>query len=172
MATHFNFLRNPMDKGAWGATVHSVAKESDMSCMCVYVCVLVPQSRRTLGDPMDYYLPGTSVSGALQARILEWVAIHFSKGSSRSRDRTQVSCVAGRCFTVWATREAHLVTKQQHFWCITDVFNSRWQHAKEENPSTCYDLPQTDFLSFILRTLGKEDVGLNICCKFKISITV
>ena len=55
---------------------------------------------------MDYSLPGSSVRGILQARILEWVAISYSRGSSRPKDRTQVSCVAGRFFTVWATREA------------------------------------------------------------------
>ena len=41
------------------------------------------------------------------SRILQWVAIPFSRGSSRSRDQTQVSCIAGRFFTVWATRVAH-----------------------------------------------------------------
>ena len=50
--------------------------------------------------------PGSSIHGILQARILEWVAISFSRGSSRPRDRTQVSCIAGRCFNLWATREA------------------------------------------------------------------
>ena len=50
--------------------------------------------------------PGSSVHGILQARILEWVAISFSKGSSWPRDWTQVSCIAGRFFTLWATREA------------------------------------------------------------------
>ena len=44
--------------------------------------------------------------GILQARILEWVAISFSRGSSQPRDRSQVSCIAGRFFTVWAMREA------------------------------------------------------------------
>ena len=55
---------------------------------------------------MDCSPPGSSVHGILQARILEWVAISFSGGSSRPRDRTQVSCIAARFFTVWATREA------------------------------------------------------------------
>ena len=54
---------------------------------------------------MDCSPQGSSVPGILQARILEWVAISFSRGSSRSRDRTWVSCIAGRCFTLWATRE-------------------------------------------------------------------
>ena len=55
---------------------------------------------------MDCSLPGFSVHGVLQARILEWVAISFSRGSSRPRDWTQVSCIAGRVFTHWGTREA------------------------------------------------------------------
>ena len=54
---------------------------------------------------MDCSLPGSSVHGVLQARVLEWFAISFSRGSSHPRDGTQVSCTVGRCFTIWATRE-------------------------------------------------------------------
>ena len=54
-----------------------------------------------LRDPMDY-----TAHGILQARMLEWVAFPFSSGSSQPRDRTQVSCIAGGFFTLWATREA------------------------------------------------------------------
>ena len=67
--------------------------------------VLVFQSCLTLCDPVDYSLPGSSVHGILQARILEWVAISFSRGSSQPRDQTQVSCIVGRFFIVWATRD-------------------------------------------------------------------
>ena len=66
----------------------------------------VTQSCPTLCDRMDYTLPGSSVHGFLQARILEWVAISYSRGSFQPRDWTQVSCLAGRFFTIWATREA------------------------------------------------------------------
>ena len=59
-----------------------------------------------LCDPVDYSPPGSSIHGILQTRILEWVAISFSRGSSRPRDRTQVSRIAGRRFNLWATREA------------------------------------------------------------------
>ena len=55
---------------------------------------------------MDYSLPDFSVYGILQARILEWEAISFSRVSSRPRNQTQVSCFAGRFFTIWATWEA------------------------------------------------------------------
>ena len=56
--------------------------------------------------PLDHSPPGSSVHGILQARVLEWVAIPFSRGSSRPRDQTHVSCSAGWFFTIWATREA------------------------------------------------------------------
>ena len=63
--------------------------------------VKVSQSYSTLCDPMDY-----TVHGILQARILEWVAFPFPRGSSQPRDQTQVSPLAGEFFTSWATREA------------------------------------------------------------------
>ena len=56
-------------------------------------------------NPMDCNPPGSSVHGISQARILEWVAISFSKESSQTRDQTWVSCIAGRFFTNWDTRE-------------------------------------------------------------------
>ena len=68
-------------------------KESEVAQSCLPLC-----------DPMDCSLPGTSVHGIFQARILGWVAISFSRGSSRPRDQTWVSRIVGRRFTVWATR--------------------------------------------------------------------
>ena len=58
----------------------------------------VAQSCPTLCDPVDCSLPGSSLHGILQARILEWVAISFSRGSSQPRNQTWVSRIAGRCF--------------------------------------------------------------------------
>ena len=60
---------------------------------------LVAQSCPILCDPMDCSPPGSSVHGILQARTLEWVAMPSSRGSSRPRDRTCVSCTAGGFFT-------------------------------------------------------------------------
>ena len=65
--------------------------------MCV--CGLVAQLCTTLCDPMDYSQPGSSIHGILQPRILEWVAIPFSRGYSPPRNRTRISCIADRFFT-------------------------------------------------------------------------
>ena len=64
------------------------------------------QSCPTLCNPMYCSLQGSSILGIFQARVLGWVAISFSSGSSQPRDWTQVSRIAGRHFTVWATKEA------------------------------------------------------------------
>ena len=64
------------------------------------VKVLVTQSCPTLCDPMDCSPSGSSVHRILQARILEWVAIPFTRGSSQPRDRMQVSHIASRVFTI------------------------------------------------------------------------
>ena len=70
---------------------------------------LVTQSYPNLCNPMDCSSPGSSIHGILQARILEWFAISFSRGSSRPRYQTWVSCIPGRFFTIWTTREAPLL---------------------------------------------------------------
>ena len=67
------------------------------------VKVLVAQSCLILCDPMDCSFPGSSVHGIVQARMLEWEAIVFSRGSSWLRDWTWVSCIAGEFLTFWAT---------------------------------------------------------------------
>ena len=73
--------------------VHSVLCERKVK-------VLVDQSHPALCNALDCSPPGSSVHGVLQARILEWVAISFSRGSSLPRDWTQVSCIAGRFFII------------------------------------------------------------------------
>ena len=84
-----------------GETVETVAdfifrgsKESEIAQSCPTLC-----------DPRDCGLPSSSVHGIFQAIVLELIAISFSSGSSWPRDRTQVSCIVDRRFTVWATRE-------------------------------------------------------------------
>ena len=124
-------LENPMDRGVWWATVHRVAKSptrlSDFTSRASvssleafqYWCpptiaaefaACVPKSLQlcpALCDPMDCNPQDSSIHGILQARLLEWVAMPPSRGTSQPRDRTQVSHIRGRFFTVWPTREAH-----------------------------------------------------------------
>ena len=83
------------------------------------VKVLVTQLFLTLCNPVDCSPPGFSVHGILQARILEWIAISSSRGSSWPRDETRVSCTANGFFTTWTTREAPMQVK---FILVTNFF--------------------------------------------------
>ena len=92
----------------------------------------IAQSCLTLCNPMDCSLPG-SIHEIFQARILEWLAISFSRGSSRPRDRTQVSLIAGRRFTVWATREARVNKKAVFKFTVpggSEVKASAWNAGR------------------------------------------
>ena len=94
----------------------------------------VSQSYPTLCNPVDCSLPGFSIHGILQARILEWVTISFSRGSSWPRDGTQVSLIGGRCFNLWATREACWVAQL----CLTLL----WLHGLQPSRLLCpWDCP-------------------------------
>ena len=78
------------------------------------VKVLVAQLCPNLCNPMDCGPQGSSVCGIFQARVLEWVAVPFSRGSSQSRDQTLVSCVADGLFTAETTREAwHVIVNRR-----------------------------------------------------------
>ena len=88
------------------------------------------QSCPTLHDPMDCSLPRSSIHGIFQARVLEWIAISFSRGPFQPRDRTQVSCIVGRCFTVWATREVLIMYSSFQLLSHVQLF------ATPMNPST------------------------------------
>ena len=100
-------MNNPIEKWAtkwlfiyeiiqiWGKKTLNRTSNSEI-CKLKWKCKWITQSCPTLCDPMDCSPPGSSVYGILQARVLEWVAISFSRGSSRPRDQT-----AGRLFTDW-----------------------------------------------------------------------
>ena len=108
------------------------------------VKVKVTQSCLTLCDPMDY-----TVHGILQARILDWVATSFSGGSSQPMDRTQVSHIADRFFTVWATRET------REYW-------SRWPFPSSvdlPNPAIKLGSPALQADSLPAELPGKSPIG-------------
>ena len=107
--------------------------------LLLWLC-LVTQSCSTLCNTMDCSPPGSSVHGVLQARLLEWVAISLSRGSSRPRDWTHVSC-SGRCILYhWATREILSEEQGQGIFYINtfwpqwmDASFIRWRNLRDNN---------------------------------------
>ena len=101
------FEKTPGDSEGQGSLVHCSLwgrKEPDTTTTLKEKTPnTVSESRLVMSDslrPVDCRPPSSSVHGILQARILEWVAISFSRGSSQPRDRTQVSHIAGRLFNL------------------------------------------------------------------------
>ena len=122
---------------SWGPQINSsleslLESESEVSQSCLTLC-----------NHMDCSLRCSSVHGIFQARVLEWVAISFSRGYFGPRDWTQVSHIAGRSFTIWATREVPVFAFKLflNFWlrlaaCRILAFNQRsnlcplhWEHG-------------------------------------------
>ena len=89
---------SPPQGGPWLPTMHC-PRLHPASCLSLCCFCLVTKLCLVLCNPVDSSLPGSSVHGISQTRMLQWVAISFSSGSSQSRDQTRVSCVAGRFFT-------------------------------------------------------------------------
>ena len=100
-------------------------------------CVLVAQLCLTLCDPMDCSLPSSSVHGLLQARLLEWVLIPFSRGSSWLRDWTWVFHIADRFFTIWATREGQPTGLGHSNWFRRTLLATFWMWIDGFPPSAC-----------------------------------
>ena len=90
---------------------------------------------------MNYSPPGSSVHGIHQARILEWVAIPFSRGSSWPRDWTWVSCITGRFFAIWATREGESNTLSVNK-SRASMDRGVWQATVHEVAKSCAQLKQ------------------------------
>ena len=108
-------------KGQWlqWVVTDSILVELNVQCnRHVIYYVLVAQSWPTFYDPMDCSPPGCSVHGILQAGILEWIFIPFSSGSSLPRYWTRVSRIAGRFFTIWATRDELTAYDLHAFFCL------------------------------------------------------
>ena len=106
----------------------AIIHNGKMSCHKRIMCVcLVAQLSPTVCDPMDCSPSGSSVPGIVQARILEWVVIPFSRGSSPPRNGTRVSCITGRFFTAWATREARKRVRDDILWNCREEISSIWE---------------------------------------------
>ena len=109
----------------------------------------------------DCSLQGCSVHGISQARILEWVTISFSRASSQSRDWTQVSCFAGRCFTVWATREVPpssqwIPVKVSHWPSVSRMIWSYWNLCYSYVPSRSFPVSEIGAFSSTAKLSGHK----------------
>ena len=101
---------------------------------------------------MDYSLPGSSVHEIFQARVLEWVAISFSRGSSQPRDRTQFSHLVDRRFTVWATRSLQYQSKSEVMLLShVRLFATLWTVAYQAPPSMGFSRQEYSTKSTILK---------------------
>ena len=108
----------------------------------------------TLCDSLDY-----TVHGTLQARILEWVAFPFSRGSSRPGDSTQVSHIAGGFFTSWATREAPIGLHDSAN--VKDLCPSQWYRFPIWNVSGSFQSLLSTLLSQFRSTLSSLSQGIS-----------
>ena len=107
-----------------------------LQCMKMKSESEVSQSCLTLSNPVDCSPRGSAIHGIFQARVLEWVAISFSRGSSRPEDWTQISRIGGRRFTIWATKEVLFSSVQFSHSVVSDSLRPHEsQHARPHCPS-------------------------------------
>ena len=137
--------------------------------------VQVTQLCPILCNLMDCSKPGSSVHGILQARILEWAAVPFSRGSSQHRDWTQVSGTAGRFFTVWATMEAWAPWNRYCSICVWWAYPAAAAKSLQSCPTLCDPIdgsPPGPAISGILqaRTLEWVAVSSSNAWKWKVKV--
>ena len=112
----------------WSPRDTAIGRNSNLNAFCVCVCSVM-QSCLTVCDPMVCGPPDSSVYGIFQARILEWVAISYSRGSSPPRDQTCISCISciGRQILYhWASWEASLGFINQIFQILYSWTTQVW----------------------------------------------
>ena len=143
-----------------------IHRRSRQKSSCLHV--LSHQSCLTLCNPMDCSPPGSSVHGIFQARVLEWVTMPSSRGSSQSGDQTQVSCIAGGFFTVWATRRKVLPDPDNHNGVVThlepDILECDVKWAL--GTSTMNKVRGGDGIPAELFQILKDDAVLKCCTRY------
>ena len=109
---------------------HVASHLSESFTICLYCCCLVTKWHPTLNPPMHCGLTGFSVHGMSQARVLEWVAISFSRGSSRPRDQTPVSCLAVCFFTTEPLRKVIFALLHNELANVSSFLRFVCHHSK------------------------------------------
>ena len=145
--------------------IHKIFQEDHnpfiMKCPWCIRKVKGAQPYLTLCDPIDCSSPGSSVHGILQAIILEWVAVPFSMAPSQPRDQTQVSSIAGRFFTSWATREAQYTRKNTAKfkywpWHVHECDFAGGHHSKSCFPSTLHRDMNSNYPMHLTMSIRKQ----------------
>ena len=134
-----------------------------LQLVCVFVCVSVAQLSLTLCDPMDCRQPGPSVHGILQARIWEWIAISFSRGSFQSRDWTCVFRI-GRWIlyhgTTWKAQQRNSQAVGEHLFII-----NTWKLGEVSVVlMATVNFPQNIFLSSLCYCSSYQQDCCCCCC--------
>ena len=111
---------------------HDWVTELNWNHMLNEACVLIAQSCPSLCDHMNFSSPGSSIHGILHARILDLVVILVSREYSQPRNRTWVSWIAGRFFTIWAPREAlnEAYFHRKDINCFASLFSELWKDLR------------------------------------------
>ena len=135
---------------SWGCKESGTTEQLNWLTDCLWlVRVLAVQSCPTLCDPMDCSPPGSSVHGILQAKILEWVVIPFSRASSWPRDLTRVFHIADKFFTIWATRWDPQTSQLGQAFCFKLLCKStiyaagggeNWAKMSKKFTTTCFSV--------------------------------
>ena len=133
---------HPCISKAWHSVWQTVSKHYKKCKLLTQLCLI-------LCYPIDYSPPDSSVYGILQARILGWVAIPFSKVSSQPRNWTQVFCIAGRFFTIWATREASSIV----YACVIDERSNKSAVKESKGSQSKISKQKSNCPSFLQRTV-------------------
>ena len=136
-----------------------------VAALCSIVCVLVTQLCLTLCDSTDCSPPCPSVHGLLQAGILEWVSMPFSRGSSRPRDRSWVSHIVGRFVTIWANRGALTFSK---IYCSCCLYQKIFFHSSMSFLVLWYPFHYIihSFLPILVKCPLKSSRLINLHCLF------
>ena len=132
---------------AWAGTQWKVESEVAQSCL-------------TLWDPMDCSLPGSSVHGIFQARVLEWVATSFSRGSSQLRDRTWVSHIAGRLYPL-----SHQGSHWKTGFALPAKPLGKPSHSRHSIKVSSL-VPSSCFISIVLVAESSSELSLLVWLKF------
>ena len=139
--------------------------------------VNVAQSCLTLCDPLNCSLPSSSVDGILQARILEWVAVPFSRGFSQPRDETQVSCIAGRFLPTEPPGKAKNIRVGSLFLLhgifSTQESNQGFLHCRQIFYQLSYQiLSHSKEISMVTKTEGKKRLCSGVSVVWTCSMSV